>query len=170
MSSSSTPAKNAQREFFLLACTYTAVIAGVLWWASRVAGPSVYDRSITRLEGASITVTDAERSRKFFQQVLDFRPMPNENAILLPDRHKIFLDVRENSSPGEVYLDIRNGLQRLHAALKKRGENFDGVAITEIDSQRDSEQFEVTDFDGNRFIFRKSRNKFFPKARKAPSE
>jgi len=165
MSSTEHSAKKQQREFLLLFVTYTLVMAGVLWWSSRVEGPSVYDRYIARLEGVTIAVSDENRARQFFGEILDFPPLEGESGVSLPDGHKLHFKVTAAPTPGEVYLDIRNGLGRLHDIMKQRCAAISGVSVSEVSLKDANERFEVTDYDGNRIVFQKMRHRLFRKAR-----
>ena len=165
MSDVENSAKKQQREFLLLFITYSFVIAGVLWWSSRVAGPSVYDRYIARLEGVTVAVSDESRARKFFGEVLDFPALAGQSGVSLPDGHKLLFKVTTTPAPSEVYLDIRNGLGRLHDIMQQRCADVSGVSVSDVTTKDADQRFEITDFDGNRFVFQKLRNRFLKKVR-----
>src|SRR5689334_8183125 len=112
MDEAKAPKKNHQLG--TLAVIYLAVMFGTLWWSGWVTSPSVYDRYHARLEGVSISVKDAERSKQFFQQVLNYPPAgTSKSALLLPDRRKLFLRPAQTAAPAEIVLRVRNGFPRL---------------------------------------------------------
>ncbi len=147
-----------KHEALTLFLLYTAVILATLWWSGWVTNPSVYDRYLARLEGVSISVQDIERSRTFFQDVLNFAPAgTSKRALLLPDRRKIFLNQFAAPAPSELVLRVRNGFPRLYEILKKRidalPDSEGKPALTPITEQTWGDEFILTDYDQNRFVY-----------------
>lgn len=147
-----------RREFILLFVLYSLTIGGTIWLSARVTNPSVYDRSTVRLEGINIAVRDTARALVFFEKVLNFQPVdPGKTGLLLPDRRKLFLRPSAQTAPTEIVFRVRSGLPRLYDSLQRRVAELpvspDTPVLSRITERPWGDEFTVTDYDQNRFIY-----------------
>ena len=145
-------------EAVVLFVVYSVVIFGTMWLSGRLTNPSVYDRYLARFEGVTLSVRDVERAKAFYVNILSYVPVPSSNlALLLPDRRKLYLHVSDSAAPSEIVLRVRNGFPRLYDELKSRFPNQDQnkvpPGISEVSSHPWGDEFTLTDYDGNRFIY-----------------
>ena len=167
------------KEFIALFLSYTVLILAVFFFSGKIDEKTLYDRYVIRLEGATFRVTDLERSRGFYSNVLDFTlDAESEDdslaVIELPGKKWLFLrkDSEQNStgsSPrpigtGQIVVRVRNGFDSLHVHLLARSgkkeqplvadqPEFPRESISEIVKRPWGREFIVSDPDGNRLVF-----------------
>lgn len=160
----------AVKEFAILFVTYSSVLVGAMWWSGKVTEPTIYDRYRVRLEGVGIHVSELTRSVVLYRDILSFEPLPGHKAqragFSLPDKRKLFVRAGGPEGAGsEIVLRVRNGFARLHEHLRGRiatlGEGENIPTITPMLEVPWGEEFTVTDYDGNRFVY------FLPRRRSA---
>ena len=153
---------SASKEALTLFVLYSTLIVGTMWWSGTVTAPTVYDKYLVKLEGMSIRVKNLERAIPLYRDVLSFGILPAEGTdaagFLLPDRRKLFVKLaKDEPGSAEVVLRVRNGFNRLYDRLKGRIEELKdksaGAAISPITPQAWGEEFVITDYDGNRFVY-----------------
>jgi catechol 2,3-dioxygenase-like lactoylglutathione lyase family enzyme len=169
-------------QSILLFFSYTIIIVGVFVWSGKFREKTLYDKYTIYPESTVMRVSDLDKAKSFYSQVLDFPLLkgkgypPSQNIVgfQLPGKRKLFLQAAPCASNCDgaahsseaLLVRVRNGFMKLHRELAPRFDKpeqkieqvnyWDTVApggITEIFDGNWGKQFVVSDYDGNLLIF-----------------
>ena len=172
------------RKSYILILTYTAVILGILYWSGLKNEKRLYDTYLIRSEGPLFAIKSnsegsnlhTSQTKTFYSELMNFKLVEKASkktdskegkalaGISLPDGNKIYFNSEPESSTSSQVFKVRNGFEKLHANLLQREnqfrkENSIPSVISKIDSKPWGKEFVITDPNGNKLIFYKSKRK-----------
>ena len=164
-------------QSLVIVILYTILIVGTFVWSGRGVDLTVYDRVVIDWGGMVLPVTDLTKSEQFYREFLDLPKVtppahsflePQRPCFGLPTKKPLCLSVREaqdgvvqkgSLGGAEVVVNVKSNFPGLYELMKTR--QADGAAsqgsLSPIGLDGDLEYFTVTDPDGNRIIFRRTR-------------
>jgi catechol 2,3-dioxygenase-like lactoylglutathione lyase family enzyme len=169
-------------QSILLFLSYTIIIVGVFVYSGKTREKTLYDKYTIYPESTVMRVSDLDKAKSFYSQVLDFPllkskgspPAQNIVGFQLPGKRRLFVQStpclsdceRVNRSSEALLVRVRNGFMKLHRELAARfdrpEQKIDQVnywdtmtagGITEIFDGNWGKQFVISDYDGNLLIF-----------------
>ncbi len=169
-----------KRQSSLLFLAYTTIIFGTMYLSGKVSELSLYDRFIIDFHGAILSYKDYNKSVNFYSDILNFTPIKSKDkksivGFKISKYNKFYLKKEktpQKSSKSTIIVRVRNGFKELHSELIVRSEkpiqkanknNYLSLdikgAITQIVKRKWGEEFVAYDYNGNKIVFLKTKNR-----------
>ena len=166
----------SSNNFLKVAAVYAITILSVIFISGKITSKTIYDKFIVNFDGIYVNTNNKNDFIKFYTEVLNFKPLFNNNSeeiygFEISDNNKILINSKKKPNSNfhkiNITIKVRNGFSKLHNELKSRISKYKFVnknnnsekLISQITKVDWGEKFTISDPEGNRYNFIKSKRR-----------